>query len=181
MFVRTQRLLLRPGWPEDAPALARAIGDEAIVRNLARAPWPYRSFHAEEFLALEPVPRMPSLLIFEAGVPDRPVGGCGLGHDDDGAVELGYWIARTAWGRGYATEAARALIAAARALGHRRLVAGHFVDNPASGRVLAKLGFASTGAIGMHFSRGRGADVTYVGFALDLDQSARGGGTALAA
>src|SRR3546814_6091276 len=51
MFARTERLLLRPGWREDAPALAQAIGDEAIVRNLARAPWPYRETDAEAFLS----------------------------------------------------------------------------------------------------------------------------------
>ena len=42
MFARTPRLLLRPGFPEDAPALAAAIADEAIARNLANVPWPYR-------------------------------------------------------------------------------------------------------------------------------------------
>ena len=42
MFARTPRLLLRPGFPEDAPALAAAIADEQIVRHLATAPWPYR-------------------------------------------------------------------------------------------------------------------------------------------
>src|SRR5690606_12374276 len=51
MFARTDRLLLRPGWHEDAPALARAIGEEAIVRNLARAPWPYHEKDARAFLA----------------------------------------------------------------------------------------------------------------------------------
>ncbi len=51
MFARTPRLLLRPGFPEDAPALAVAIADEAIVRNLATAPWPYRMRDAEAFLA----------------------------------------------------------------------------------------------------------------------------------
>src|SRR3989344_9521016 len=39
MFARTERLLLRPGWQEDAPALAKAIGEEGVVRNLATAPW----------------------------------------------------------------------------------------------------------------------------------------------
>ena len=57
MFARTPRLLLRPGFPEDAPALAAAIADEAIVRNLAIAPWPYRMRDAEAFLAS---PRDPS-------------------------------------------------------------------------------------------------------------------------
>ena len=47
MFARTERLLLRPGWREDAPALFRAIADEGIVRNLAQAPWPYGPGDAE--------------------------------------------------------------------------------------------------------------------------------------
>ena len=65
MFARTPRLLLRPGFPEDAPALAAAIADEAIVRNLATAPWPYRMRDAEAFLASPRDPVLPSLLIFE--------------------------------------------------------------------------------------------------------------------
>jgi hypothetical protein len=51
MFVRTPRLLLRPGWSQDAAALFEAIGDERIVRNLATAPWPYRPGDAEAWLA----------------------------------------------------------------------------------------------------------------------------------
>ena len=57
MFARTPRLLLRPGLPEDAPALASAIADEAIVRNLATARGPTRIRDAEAFLA---APRDPS-------------------------------------------------------------------------------------------------------------------------
>src|SRR3546814_20009486 len=53
MFARTEILLLRPGWAEDAPALARAIAEEAIVRNLASAPWPYDLAHARAFLDTE--------------------------------------------------------------------------------------------------------------------------------
>ena len=51
MFARTKRLTLRPGWPEDAPALARAIGHESVIAKLARAPWPYTLDDAEAFLA----------------------------------------------------------------------------------------------------------------------------------
>ncbi len=51
MFARTPRLLLRPGWSEDAPALAEAIGDPAVVGKLARAPWPYRLEDAEAFIS----------------------------------------------------------------------------------------------------------------------------------
>ena len=65
MFARTERLLLRPGWAEDAPALARAIADETVVRNLATAPWPYALEDAEAFLAAPRDPAMPCFLITE--------------------------------------------------------------------------------------------------------------------
>ena len=158
MFARTNRLLLRPGWIEDAPALFRAIADEGIVRNLANAPWPYRLEDAETFLTRERPPGEPAMLIFlrTEGAPQL-IGGIGFGRKPDGRTELGYWLARPHWGRGYATEAGRAVLAAARdSLRLRRIEAGHFLDNPASGRVLEKLGFRPTGAILPRFSAGRG-------------------------
>lgn len=161
MFARTARLMLRPGWIEDAAALAPAIGEQAIVRNLARAPWPYGIDDARAFLSREPDPLLPSFLLFVRthGAP-RLVGGMGLHRDDEGAAELGYWIARPYWGLGFATEAGRAVVALAHgSLRLPRLVAGHFLDNPASGRVLRKLGFRPNGAIAMRRSAGRGTDV----------------------
>jgi RimJ/RimL family protein N-acetyltransferase len=159
MFARTPRLLLRPGFPEDAPALAAAIADEAIVRNLATAPWPYRMRDAEAFLASPRDPILPTFLIFErtAGAPQL-VGSCGLGRRPSGAVEMGYWIARPYWGRGLATEACEALIGVARALGLTSLEGSHFVDNPASGRVLEKLGFEPLGLIAPRMSCARGQE-----------------------
>ena len=169
MFARTTRLLLRPGWAEDAPALARAIADETIVRNLASAPWPFGLRDAEAFLAAPRDPLLPSLLVFErtAGEPVL-AGACGLGRRSSGAVELGYWIARSHWGRGFATEAGRQLVEIARTLALPRLEASHFLDNPASGRVLEKLGFQSTGIVAPRLSCARGAEIPALYFRLDL-------------
>ncbi len=159
MFARTPRLLLRPGFPEDAPALAAAIADEQIVRNLATAPWPYRMRDATAFLAAPRDPVLPSLLIFERTVAaPQLVGSCGLGRRPSGAIELGYWIARSHWGRGFATEAGTALIDIARALGLSALEGSHFLDNPASGRVLEKLGFAPRGIVAPRMSCARGTE-----------------------
>ena len=160
MFARTPRLLLRPGFPEDAPALAAGIADEAIARNLATVPWPYRIRDAEAFLASPRDPVLPSLLVFErtSGAP-RLVGSCGLGRRPSGAVEMGYWIARPDWGRGFATEACSALVEIARALGLPSLEGSHFIDNPASGRVLEKLGFEPLGIIAPRLSCARGEEV----------------------
>jgi RimJ/RimL family protein N-acetyltransferase len=170
MFVRTERLLLRPGWGEDAPAVLDAVADEAIARNLARLPWPYRLEHAESWLAQPHDPTWPSLLIFlRAGGAPELVGGIGIHRGEEGGPELGYWIARTRWGQGIATEAGRALVAAAReTLRLKRLVSGHFVDNPASGRVLEKLGFRPTGRVAPRHSLARGCEIPCRLLELDL-------------
>jgi RimJ/RimL family protein N-acetyltransferase len=160
MFARTPRLLLRPGFPEDAPALAAAIADESIVRNLAAVPWPYGMRDAEAFLACPRDPILPSLLIFERGqAAPQLIGSCGLGRRASGSVEMGYWIARPFWGRGYATEACRALVDIARTLGLPSLEGSHFLDNPASARVLEKLGFRPLGIVAPRMSCARGTEV----------------------
>ena len=166
MFARTERLTLRPAWPEDAPALAAAIGHEEVARMLARVPYPYTLADAQVWTALPRGAHEPRFLI-ETHEGGRPllIGGIGISENDN----LGYWLTPSAWGRGYATEAGRAVIEMARhALPLRRLRARHFADNPASGRVLRKLGFIPAGT-GETLSAARmiaAADVEYV---LDLD------------
>lgn len=174
MFHRSERLFLRPAFQEDCGAILAGIGDESIVRNLARAPWPYTSDDARSFAALPQNPRLPHFLVTLPGA--GVIGAAGLGTQDGDRVtelgaepEIGYWIAREHWGRGYATEAARAVLRIAHTLGHRRIVAGHFVDNPASGKVLCKIGFLPTGHIAKRHSHARGAWVDSVEYALDSD------------
>lgn len=160
MFARTNRLLLRPGFPEDAAAVAAAIGDLRIARNLARVPWPYGLAEAEAFLASPGDPLLPSLLITErTASATQVIGGCGLQRRASGAVELGYWVARPHWGRGIATEAATAVVDIARTLGFRAIEASHFLDNPASGRVLEKLGFEPSGIVAPLHCLARGEQV----------------------
>ncbi|MBL0001143.1 MAG: GNAT family N-acetyltransferase [Sphingomonadales bacterium] len=169
MFARTERLLLRPGWAEDAAPLAAAIGDEAILTKLAKAPSPYKLADAQEFLGYDRREGDADFLIIaRTGGAPRLIGGVGL-HPDGEDLELGYWIARPYWGLGFATEAARAVIDIARhTLRRPRLVSGHFIDNPASGRVLSKLGFKPTGDIVARFCRARGHAVPSRLFALDF-------------
>jgi RimJ/RimL family protein N-acetyltransferase len=155
MFARTKRLLLRPGWMEDAPALAAALADARIARAVSHVPLPYTQEHAREFLSRPPIADQPRLLIFERGdgAPDL-IGGIGLTWRA-GRMTIGYWIRPDRWNRGFATEAGRAAIAMADMLGHRDLFGSVFIDNPASGAVLAKLGFVATGEVGLCHSAGR--------------------------
>lgn len=168
MFHVTERLLLRPAWPEDADALLRGIADESVVRNLARAPWPYLPEHAREFVTRDQDLRVPNFLMTLPGDHgSRVIGSIGLGETETG-IELGYWIARPFWGRGFATEAGRGVIEVAKLLGYGQLEAGHFLDNPASGRVLRKLGFHPTGRVAKRHSCGRGEAADCALFRLDL-------------
>jgi RimJ/RimL family protein N-acetyltransferase len=168
-------LLLRPIWPEDWQALLAGIADEGVVRNLASAPWPYDESDARDFAARPVAPLYPRFLITRAR--DAQAVGCiGIEQTDASqAPELGYWIARPFWGQGFATEAGAAVLSIAATLGHRALVASHFLDNPASGKVLAKLGFMPTGRIEERFSCGRGELVPAIGYRLALGSESGGG------
>ena len=76
--------------------------------------------------------------------PDVFIGMCGVHPSQD--WEIGYWLGKPFWGSGYATEAARRRSRApSRTLKAETLKAGWFHDNPASGHVLAKLGFRPAG------------------------------------
>ncbi len=178
MFHRSERLLLRPIWPEDWQALLNGIADEGVVRNLATAPWPYREQDARDFAAQPIDPRAPRFLITRAA--DAEAVGCigfgpmGDAANDPGAQELGYWIARPHWGQGYATEAGLAVLKIAAILGHRELTASHFLDNPASGSVLRKLGFEPTGATLERWSCGRGSHAPTVQYRRILDGAEAG-------
>jgi RimJ/RimL family protein N-acetyltransferase len=171
MFARTERLLLRPSWPEDAAELHQAIADEGIVRNLAHAPWPYTAADAVQFAMQEHDPLYPAFLLMlrTHGAP-RIIGACGIGSYD-GSAELGYWIARPYWGLGFATEASRAVLNIARTIGHKKLIASHFTDNPASGNVLRKLGFQNTGKTASRHCNGRREAMTCALYEKALDDA----------
>jgi RimJ/RimL family protein N-acetyltransferase len=143
MFAVTERLLLRPGWIEDAPELTAAIGHREVAGNLGRVPFPYSHEDAEAFLTLPHEPLRPRFLIcLRDG--NRIVGG--IGFSGEAEAELGYWIAREHWGRGYATEAGLAVMALADgSLRLPRIAARRSTDNLRSASVLRKLGFRSTG------------------------------------
>lgn len=170
MFHRTERLLLRPAWPEDWEMILWGIGDERVVRNLAKAPWPYLPEHAREFAGRNQDSRYPAfLLTLPENQGARLVGCAGLGPEADGGAELGYWIARPYWNQGFATEGARGVLEVARLLGHRWVEGRHFLDNPASGKVLRKLGFSPTGETGVLRSCGRAEPSAAARYTLDLD------------
>jgi len=159
MFIRTTRLSLRPPFAEDACEVFAAIADQSAVRMMARAPWPYLPHHAQAFCTPAADPLALRFVIALPGKRGAPIIG-GIGIDAaDGPPELSFWIAPAHSGQGYASEAVAAVLDAAAVHGHGAIEAGHFLDNPASGAVLARAGFAETGEVRPVHSLGRGGEL----------------------
>jgi RimJ/RimL family protein N-acetyltransferase len=142
-------LRLRAPQTADARSIVPMIGDFEIAKNLSSAPHPY--FETDWYELLDRVneghARGTDFTFVITRASDGAVMGmCGVHWRDGGFFEIGYWLGRPHWGEGFATEAARRISAFAfHDLKVETLVAGYFADNPASGRVLAKLGFAPDG------------------------------------
>jgi RimJ/RimL family protein N-acetyltransferase len=152
--LETERLRLRPFAPSDAPEVQRLAGAREIADTTKRIPHPYRDGVAEAWIAthaaLHEANRALTLAIERRGA--ALLGAIDLRLEEENSnAEIGYWIRVDEWGRGYATEAARAVIDHGfAALGLHRIWAGHFERNPASGRVLEKLGMAREGVLRAH-------------------------------
>ncbi len=156
--IGTERLKLRQLRLSDAQRVARFCGDPGVGRNLAMTPLPYLDVAAEGWILILAA-RAPLGRDFVFAVELEGEGLIGVigAHVGEAATEIGYWYGRPYWGRGYASEALGGFLSEARKLG--ALSSGHFIDNPASGRVLEKNGFAYTGEVVEMFSLGRGARV----------------------
>ena len=158
-ILETKRLLLRPPAARDGATITVFLADYDIAKNTARVPYPYRRVDADAFIAdcAKKRKEKSGYGFVIARKPDLHCLGIIEIHLEDGVFELGYWLGKPYWGAGYATEASIAVLRFAFGeLCVEKIAAGHMVDNPASGRVLAKLGFVQTGTEERHSNaRGR--------------------------
>ena len=148
--LETERLLLRPQRVEDA-AVLRELWTERdprvpVHRRLDAQGRPTVADLAESIRS-DPAPARTGLLTVKRRDTGEVIGYCGLVASGRGASaepELAFELLRRAWGNGYATEAAEAVIGWARSSSHQRLWATVWDWNAASRRVLARLGFTET-------------------------------------
>ena len=146
----TNRLSLRPFTLDDAATVQRLAGDEAVAATTLNVPHPYEDGMAEAWIRTHGRRfDRGEAVTFAVTLRDDGtlIGAIGLTIDDrHGRAELGYWIGKPYWGRGYATEAGRAVVRYGfEVLGLNRIQASHFEGNLASGRVMQKLGMAYEG------------------------------------
>lgn len=153
----SERLVLRPFLLSDAKTVQRLAGERAVADTTLSVPHPYADGMAEEWIGSHEGAwtrhEAATLAITEpeAGL----VGAITLRIElAQRRAELGYWVGVEFWGRGYATEAARTMIAFGFSkLSMQRIYAYHMARNPASGRVMAKAGMRHEGTLRQHFYR----------------------------
>jgi RimJ/RimL family protein N-acetyltransferase len=149
--LRTRRLTLRPFEVSDAERLVEIVSNWNVARMLRLLPWPLTLENQREWLATHaPEWRAGTAYRFAIIREGRLIGCVDLDEIEGGQGVIGYWLEEAAWGQGFASEAARALVDfAAQSLGLTRLESGHALDNPASGHVLMKLGFQPADEVSM--------------------------------
>ena len=152
--LQTKRLLLRPFVLADAPTVQRLAGDREVASTTLNIPHPYEDGMAEAWIETH-APNWEAkknLALAVTAEADELVGAVSLRlRLDHRRGELGYWIGVPYWNRGYATEAAGALVAYGfNELGLNRIEAQYITRNPASGRVMEKLGMKREGVRRQH-------------------------------
>lgn len=156
--LETERLVLRRFRTGDADAVQALANDVAVARNTLNIPHPYDREDAVAWIESHPG-QLESRQAVTYAVTSRGEGGVvgavglilELDHD---RAELGYWIGQPYWGHGYATEAVRTVVTwGFRALDLHRIHASHFPRNPASGRVLRKVGMRHEGSLRQHVKK----------------------------
>jgi RimJ/RimL family protein N-acetyltransferase len=177
--LETRRLWLR--WPRhaDVQAIVRLAGETEVAEMTASIPHPYPPEAAVAFVfearKSNALGRALQLAVTPKKKPNQLIGMIGIlpPADEEATPFLGYWIGRPHWGKGYATEAARALVDAWFAYTEAdALAASTRTVNPASRRVLEKCGFAPRGT-GLKAFPARGAALPVERFRLDRRAWAR--------
>jgi [ribosomal protein S5]-alanine N-acetyltransferase len=176
--LQTERLTLRAYAVSDIPALMPLIGAREVAATTLRIPHPYTEADAQDFIAgtQEDLSSGDGLRLgIVLRESDTLCGGVGLRIDSDHRrAELGYWIGVPYWGNGYATEAAKAVVKYGfGTLGLHRIFASHFTNNPASAKVLRKIGMRHEGSLRAHILKwGEFLDLEMYGMvASDVDRA----------
>ena len=166
LVLETERLVLRPPRFEDAAAIAALGTDRRIAENTRRIPYPYTLADAQAFLTAANASGGAEIVFLITTWVGTVLGCCGMAKLDGEHPEIGYWLGVPFWGKGYATEAARAVIDHAFGdLGCEVIVGGARVSNPASRRVLQICGYEWTG-VGIYRIRALASAAQVCGFRL---------------
>jgi RimJ/RimL family protein N-acetyltransferase len=150
--VKTDRLILRAPGPADLESLVDLLGDYEVAKMLSRVPHPYDRDLGRQYLERSTA-RWENIdqadeLGFHIDHDGELIGGLGFKKLQE-TPEIGYWLGRPYWGKGYMSEALKAAIGwLFENTGHARLACEAMTENPASLKVMEKMGFRQVGEVG---------------------------------
>ncbi|MCP4633875.1 MAG: GNAT family N-acetyltransferase [candidate division Zixibacteria bacterium] len=157
-ILKTKRLVLRPFNLDDAPQVQKLAGDKEIARTTLLIPHPYKDSDAKEWIIThKPMLKEDKSVTYAVilAETDDLIGAIGLTLSKKYEhAELGYWIGVPYWGKGFCTEAANGVLKYGfNELGLHRIFAHHMTSNPASGKVMDKIGMLYEGCCRQHVKR----------------------------
>jgi RimJ/RimL family protein N-acetyltransferase len=161
MIIETERLCLRPGQEKDIPELLIALNDWSVVQWLNRLPYPYSEADARDWIRLmneSPTDTVNTKFFIADKMTDELLGGIGtMWQAGNTKAELGYWIKPSVGGKGYMTEAVKALLGNwSKQNPNIQIFASTDPENAKSEKVLLKAGFRFTHTDAIEEPRRRG-------------------------
>ncbi|MGN7756225.1 GNAT family N-acetyltransferase [Chryseobacterium sp. 22532] len=154
--IETERLILSQLKEEDLPFVTEYLQDKIFSDVTSNIPYPYTGEHAKFWMKMsrESFENNTGYTFAVRNKEGQILGAIGLHDRDDDKAELGYWMGKPFWNKGYITEAATALIDFGfNELQINKIYATYFLDNPASGRIMEKIGMEKEALLKQHLKK----------------------------
>lgn len=154
--IETERLILSELKEEDLPLVTEYLQDKEFAEYTSNIPSPYRKEDAEFWLKLtkEAFESQKGFTFAIRTKYEKIIGAIGLHDEGSDKAEMGYWLAKSFWNKGYVTEAAKAMVDFGfNELGCNKIFAIHFPHNPASGKIMQKIGMELEVVLKQHLKK----------------------------
>lgn len=155
--IETERLILSQLKEEDLPFIVDYLQDKIFSDLTSNIPYPYQREDAEIWLKMskEGFETRKGFTFAIRDKEEKIIGAIGLHDREDGKAELGYWIEKPFWNNGFVTEAAKVILDFGfKELYFNKIFATHFPHNPASGKIMEKIGMQKESVLKQHIKKG---------------------------
>ncbi|HFK5568431.1 GNAT family acetyltransferase [Elizabethkingia meningoseptica] len=155
--LETKRLILSSLEEKDIPFITEYLQEKIISENTSHIPYPYSEDDARNWLKMagDALATKSGYTFAIREKEGKIIGAIGIHDRGDDKAELGYWIALPYWNKGFATEAAKAVLNfGIKELKLHKIYATHFLHNPASGKILEKIGMQKEAILKHHLKKG---------------------------
>lgn len=141
---------------EDLPLVTQYLQDKVFSELTSNIPYPYRKEDAEFWFKIskEAFEKRKGFTFAIRDKNEQMIGAIGLHDEGSDKAEMGYWLAKPFWNKGYVTEAAKSVVDFGfKELGFNKIYATYFPHNPASGKIMQKIGMEEEAILKKHLKK----------------------------